>query len=230
MTHLDLLELLNLLNDDVKALEIDGSVRFTYRTEYFDTSGRDLYRDHVQNKMRRYKIRERTYIDSGLSQLEIKARKGTTETHKLVLPNSQGLDENGIALIREYLSEVLSKRASLGAWKKQSNRMPTELVSSAITEFMRITLLRPSCSEKITIDLNLHLQVNNESITSEPDVALVEVKSSTAKSFTVSQLRRLGFSSIKFSKYACAIDLLVSDRPRVHARRTLSKVFYSTSR
>lgn len=229
MTYPELLELLDLVNGDVTALEIEESVQFKYRTEYFDTADRDLYRNHAQNKMRRYKIRERTYLDNGLTQLEIKSRKGTSETHKHVLANPNGIAENRIAMIHEYLNEALSNQEFPGAWEKQPTKMPTELISSAITEFVRITLLRPSCGEKITIDLNLRLMVGNQSITASPDIALVEVKSSTAQSLTVSQLRHLGIRPTKFSKYASAIDLLICERPRVHARRTLAKVFHTTS-
>ena len=229
MTSQDLAQLLDMLGDDVNVLEIDQRIRFTYHTEYFDTPERDFYRSHVQNKIRRYKIRERTYLDSGQRQLEIKAREGTSETHKHVLANSHGLDESGIALIASYLNSAGLKTAPLDASSAPSSTMTSTLQSSATTEFSRITLFRPMYGEKVTIDLNLELIVGDQSITASPHIALVEVKSSTSQSFTVSQLRHIGIRQRKFSKYSSAIDLLVSDRPRVHTSRTLSKVFGAIS-
>ena len=225
MDEVQLETLLAVIRDDAQVLDIEGRTQFIYRTEYFDTVDRKMYRHHVQGRMRRMKIRERTYVDAGRTQIEIKARQGTSETHKTVLVDSQGLDERSEIFISEYLQDVLGETRLIGAHARTQDLDDSQLSISATTTFTRITLFRITCNEKITIDLNLELGVGDLKARARPSMALVEVKSASAQSQTVSLLRKQGMRPVNFSKYSSAIDLLVSERPRVHTRRTLSKVF-----
>jgi len=230
MSQAELLNLMLALGDQVTVLEIAGRRSFTYKTEYFDTADRVMYLHHVQKRPRRIKIRERSYTDSGLTQLEIKAREGTSQTHKLVLLNSHGLDERSRSFVREHVrTEPSDPQFSDTFDVLPDDDRPNYLASSALTHFTRMTLFVPSSTEKITIDLNLTLEVDGQIVHANPDIALVEVKSQTATSHTVTQLRRLGLHPTQFSKYCSAIDLLASPRPRVHTRRTLERFFATTS-
>jgi hypothetical protein len=235
MSQAELLEFIVALRDGTAVLDIGQRRSFPYKTEYFDTVNRAMYLHHVQKKLRRVKIRERIYTDSGLAQLEIKAREGTSQTHKLVLLNSHGLDERARKFVSEFMHSKQSVSHAADAAEVGHEEVAHEdggsndLVSSAVTHFTRITLFVPSSTEKITIDLNLTLEVGGQSIKANPDIALVEVKSLDHASHTVTQLRRLGFHPTQFSKYCSAIDLLASPRPRVHTRRTLERIFATTS-
>jgi hypothetical protein len=55
-------------------LEIDDRRAFRYRTTYFDTRELQIFRDHVQERRRRYKCRAREYVDSGLCMFEVKLK------------------------------------------------------------------------------------------------------------------------------------------------------------
>lgn len=195
LTQSQVADLIESFGDDVRILTINEKTHFDYLTEYLDTSTRKMYRHHVQGKSRRQKVRKRTYVDVGKSQFEVKERLGTAETRKTIV---------------SQLSEVQNYQ---------------ELQPSALTRFNRITLFRPQCQEKITIDFNLHLTVLNQSISAKPEMVLVEVKSINSRFESVRELRMRGVRPSNFSKYSCAIDLLASPRPRVHTRRLLAKMF-----
>src|SRR5690606_20388066 len=47
---------------------------FRYRTVYLDSLDFDFYRQHVQQRRHRFKVRTRTYCDSGACLLEVKSK------------------------------------------------------------------------------------------------------------------------------------------------------------
>jgi hypothetical protein len=67
-------------------LEIDGLRGFAYESVYFDTPDLLTYRQHLQGRRRRYKVRTRTYLDSGDCMFEVKLKGRRDETVKARLP------------------------------------------------------------------------------------------------------------------------------------------------
>jgi hypothetical protein len=67
-------------------LEIDRRRGFAYESVYFDTPDLLLYRQHVQGRRRRYKVRTRAYLDSGDCAFEVKLKDGRDRTVKARLP------------------------------------------------------------------------------------------------------------------------------------------------
>ena len=60
---------------DVRVLEIDGPrAASRYRSVYFDTPDLDSYLAAARRRRRRFKIRIRSYLDSGRHFLEVKTR------------------------------------------------------------------------------------------------------------------------------------------------------------
>ena len=71
----DLEELVERMSDDgARALQIGGIREFSYVSDYYDTPGLALYRDAATGRRRRFKLRKRVYVDSGLQFLELKTR------------------------------------------------------------------------------------------------------------------------------------------------------------
>ena len=70
---------------EMQVLEIDGSRIFRYESVYFDTPDLVSYRDAAHKRRRRFKVRTRSYLDSGICSLEVKTRerRGLTEKHRL---------------------------------------------------------------------------------------------------------------------------------------------------
>ncbi|MDX2345241.1 MAG: VTC domain-containing protein, partial [Acidimicrobiia bacterium] len=72
-------------HDGLRVLEIDGRRSFHYESVYFDTPERISYLAAAYRRRRRFKVRTRSYLDSGRCSLEVKTRerRGLTEKHRL---------------------------------------------------------------------------------------------------------------------------------------------------
>ncbi|WP_414529534.1 VTC domain-containing protein, partial [Actinomyces johnsonii] len=59
-------ELVDGLAPDARVLAIDEQRRFSYASTYFDTPGLEAFMLAARKRRRRFKVRTRTYLDSGL--------------------------------------------------------------------------------------------------------------------------------------------------------------------
>jgi hypothetical protein len=88
-------------------LEIDGRRAFGYRTTYFDTAELRAFRDHVQQRRRRYKCRAREYVDSGLCSFEVKLKgpRGRTVKRRMAYDRDRRdeLSEPALEFVRDCL-------------------------------------------------------------------------------------------------------------------------------
>jgi VTC domain len=78
--------LLGELSGELAVLEIDGLRQFRYDSVYFDTPALDSFHGAVHGRRRRFKVRTRSYLDSGSSVLEVKTAGGRGHTVKERLP------------------------------------------------------------------------------------------------------------------------------------------------
>lgn len=62
------------LAHDFGVLCEEGRTAFRYSSTYFDTPDLVTFRQHRQQRRRRFKIRTRSYLDSGLTMLEVKLK------------------------------------------------------------------------------------------------------------------------------------------------------------
>ncbi len=90
-----------------RALEIAGRRRFGYESVYFDTPDLDLYRAHRQGRRRRFKVRIRTYLDSGESMLEVKTKGPRGETVKARTPHDPHRRHRLDSTARDFVAEVV---------------------------------------------------------------------------------------------------------------------------
>jgi hypothetical protein len=81
-------------------LEISGRRAFAYRTTYFDTAELRVFRDHLQDRRRRYKCRSREYVDSGLCAFEVKLKgaRGRTVKHRMAYDRAHRDELSGPSL------------------------------------------------------------------------------------------------------------------------------------
>ena len=70
-------------------LDIDGQRAFGYRSVYLDTPDLDSYFAAGRGRRRRFKVRTRSYLDTGTTWLEIKTRgpRGTTAKERTAHPS-----------------------------------------------------------------------------------------------------------------------------------------------
>jgi len=214
-------QLLDQTTTSFAALEIAGERAFTYRTTYFDTRDLLLYRDHAQERSRRVKVRMRQYIESNRARLEVKAKLGNGQTQKTLFEDRCQLGPMEIPLIDQAIAQTYPT--------SRYSDLASQLIQSAITTFVRSTVINQNGVERITFDSSLRLDSNGKQVQLLPELVLVEVKSIHQISETVRKLRQLGFHPTSFSKYCAAIETTRDLRPRIHNANLLSSKLCSVN-
>ena len=198
---LDVDQLPAVLKNSIKQyriLDIDGRRLFLYETLYLDTIDNQMYLDHHNGKLNRYKIRFRNYVDSKKIFLEIKFKTNTGRTIKKRIRRKEidKLDSGKAKMYVEENSPYLYETLEPKMWSK----------------FRRITLVHKSVDERITVDLNLCYYTHSE----EKDMSflsIAEVKRdrSGEPSDFISILQSRQIFPTSFSKYCFGRNLLNKD-------------------
>lgn len=190
-------EILEHLKHSYKILEIEGLRYARYETRYFDTPDFEMYTRHHNRKLNRYKVRFRTYLDSGLHFFEVKFKtnKGRTIKKRCLL-NTAGYEITGEA------ETLLLKR---------SPYQPQQLQEAIRVYYNRITLVSNDLKERVTIDTELAYQMNDRS-TAFPNMIIAEVKQdkSGASNF-IHLMNELRIKDISISKYCLGIASLAKN-------------------
>ncbi|MEU8243706.1 polyphosphate polymerase domain-containing protein [Actinoplanes missouriensis] len=200
----ELPELLNRMPSSVRMLEIGGQRSFGYRSVYFDTAGLDSYLAAAHGRRRRFKVRIRTYLDTGLDFVEVKTRGARGVTVKERIPYEGDGSRLGPAGHR-YAHAVLTAAG-----------IPAEgLDFHAVmaTYYRRTTLYVPETGSRVTVDSDLAWQLPDGSTTRMPDSVVVETKSARAASDVDRLLWSLGHRPCRISKYATGLAALRPDLP-----------------
>lgn len=145
-TELD--HLLDLLPGTTRVLQIGDHRQFGYRSVYFDTPELLAYRLTAQRRRRRFKIRTRSYLDSGLHLLEVKTRGPRGTTVKQRVPYAG----DGERLVRQDKAEAYAALQHTGAVTPSS---ADDLRPTLITSYHRVTLFLPRSQSRVTIDSEL---------------------------------------------------------------------------
>ena len=143
----DLVPILTMALDKYRVQSIDG-VRVTrYDTLYFDTPDLKMYTMHHNRKLRRQKVRTRTYVESDLSFLEVKNKtnKGRTKKKRISIDRATFFNFHNNPQAMEFLGE-------------RSMFVADTLIPNVATRFDRITLVNKAKTERLTIDLNLEFE------------------------------------------------------------------------
>ena len=195
---------LNTLLNTYQILEIEGRRIMNYSSLYFDTEDFKFYLDHHNGRVNRTKIRQRKYVDSDLTFLEIKKKNGKGETNKSRIK----IDDFETKLSkksREFISEITSQDYNL--------------LPSLWNSFHRITLVNLKDNERVTIDLNL-TYTNKDKEKKYSNIVVVELKQSrfNRKSPVVKVLKNIGHHPYSISKYCIGVANLYQ-----HLKRNIFK-------
>ncbi len=210
-------EFLNRLTPSTEALSIDGSLAARYETVYFDTSDWASFRMSAHQRRVRMKVRTRTYVDSGVTFLEVKSRGASGVTVKERIPYDGGGDRLTIDA-RAYLADAAT-RLGLGGG------LAYELFPVIRTTYDRSTLLAPDGAGRITVDTDLSWRLPDGATLDLPDLVIVETKSLSAASATDRLLWRAGHRPVPVSKFATGLAALNPDLPRNRWARILRGPF-----
>ena len=181
-----------------RVLETEGERISPYDSIYFDTAALKMFSDHHNRRLKRQKVRTRSYVNSGTAFLEIKRKnnKGRTSKKRVEIPVSELRDFSGDAPACAYLAAK--------SWFTAEELSPV-----LETIFSRITLVNPARTERLTIDTCL--QFNNFRTgysCSLRDAVIIELKQDGR---AVSQMKGIlldhRVKPVRISKYCIAVTL-----------------------
>lgn len=189
-------------------LDIDGRTSFLYSSTYLDTPDLRTFHDHRQGRRLRYKVRTRTYVDTGTRMFEVKLKgaRGITDKVRIELPTDAPVDRLTWRT-RDFLDRSLS-RCRLDP--------PDVLLPAAVTDYRRTTVVALSGEERVTVDHDLVGYRGGWEVRMRPDAVLLEVKTRGGLTATERRLHELGIREARFSKYAAVLAAL---EPRLRGNR-----------
>jgi hypothetical protein len=189
------------IDGNYRILEIGGLRIFDYKSVYLDTEEHDFYCQHVTGKAVRIKVRYRTYIDTGVTYLEVKKKdnKNHTRKHRIVNePEDDGLCNcDAIRFLRPQICFNTGR-----------------LLPMLEGEYKRITLVAKDLNERVTIDFDMRF-AGGFSCINWPLLAIVELKRKKLSDRTPASkvLKSLSVRPAGFSKY-CIGSAALYDLPK----------------
>lgn len=177
-----------------------GVIAARYDTRYFDTESREMYLVHHNRQLTRQKIRTRHYEDGSATYLEVKNKnnRGRTKKKRIEIPVDDLMDFVGN-------SEALSFIEPLARYNINS------LSPAIATRFVRITIVNPELTERITIDLNLEFTDLRSGATGKIEgMSIIEIKQDgNIRSKAKDILDTLRVKPMRISKYCLGTALTV---------------------
>lgn len=191
-------ELMSRLGPDFRIMEIEGRRMFTYESVYFDTPDLEMFTAHKQGRRRRYKIRTRTYADSGLCMFEAKFKglRGQTVKHRIpyALAERDAINPEATEFLRAQL-------------RAEYNQELPHLEPVMRSDYVRGTFVNPLDEERLTCDVNL-VYSREDTTVYGPDLFVIETKTANGRGAADSALSQMGIRPVSMSKYCLGIALL----------------------
>ena len=194
-----------------RVLAIDGRRTFRYASVYFDTHDRRSYTDAARGRPHRFKVRTRTYLDSGVSLVEVKTRgpRGDTIKQRQPYAAERRWDLDGAA--RRFVGGIVPVPG-----------IELALRPALETHYRRVTLLLAGGS-RLTIDRDLVSRLPDGSEVALADLAIVETKSVGAAGEADRALWAMGCRPIRISKYCTSLAVLDPALPANRWTRALGQ-------
>ena len=241
-------ELVGGLTSEARVLDIDGRRRFSYASTYFDTPGLEAFMLTARKRRRRFKVRTRTYLDSGLCFLEVKTRgaRGTTVKRRMGYHPDDASRLTGPG--RSFVAVCLASTGVTGP--AAAREIAAALRPVLATTYERTTLHLPDAEARATIDTALtwrrltpgvrtraaagagapqalrpaHLTaaIDDGEPVAVADIAVVETKNPATPSPADRALWDAGHRPTRISKYATGMALLHPELPANRWYRTLT--------
>lgn len=190
-------QIMSEIRDHYRVLEVEGKRMSRYETLYYDTRNFELYRQHHQGKLNRYKIRHRTYLESDIGFLEVKFKNNKGRTIKT----------------------RISKKDVPYSWEGESMNFleksipyePNNLIPVMWVNYVRNTLVNKTGAERLTIDLDLTFIRDQVSHTFEK-LVIAEVKQDKRKASPFMEvMKKYRIREGAISKYCMGIATVCDD-------------------
>ena len=220
-------ELVDGLAPDARVLAIDEQRRFSYASTYFDTPGLEAFMLAARKRRRRFKVRTRTYLDSGLCFLEVKtngSREATVKDRFKYDPDdADRVTPDGRLFVIERLVE------SGTCSSDEARTIADALVPVMDSTYSRTTLHLPHDEARTTFDTQLTWDLFGpdgkrlERGVSVGHLNVVETKNPSTASPTDRLLWNQGHRPARISKYATGLALLDASLPTNRWNRTIKR-------
>ncbi len=192
------------LEGELEALDIDGRRSFGYESHYFDTPSLLTYREHLDGCSDRFRLRTRSYLDSGKTMFDV----------KLAGPDGGTMKRRAPHLFDDRNRITPDARRHLAAALLEAGRsVPRALVASLVIAYRRTTFVLRDSSARVTCDRGLVWTHGGQTVTGLSDHVLVEVKSAGATSIVDRVLEELCVEPVSISKYCVGLALLRPELP-----------------
>lgn len=210
-------------------LEIEDLRTFGYHSVYLDTSDLSCYLQAARRRPRRFKVRTRTYMDSGQCWLEVKTRdrRGWTVKHRTAydVRDREALTPDG----RQFVEQVLAA-SDLGL------EAGTALGPALRSVYRRSTLHLPTTGSRVTLDTTLTFRGSGPALpvpgtatpsaVALPGYAVVETKTDGRPCAADRLLWAEGYRPVRISKYGTGLAALDPDLPATPWRRVLGRELF----
>lgn len=201
-------------HDGLLVLDIDGRRSFRYESVYFDTPDLVSYLAAAHKRRRRFKVRTRSYLDSGVCALEVKTREGRGLNEKHRRPHSidrrASLDGDAIEFVAGF---------------DQVAPFTAGLEPALTTRYRRTTLIEPESASRMTTDIGLEAATPAGSTLVLPWIAIVETKTDGKPCAVDHLLWRLHQRPTKVSKYCTCLAAMTPGLPANKWNRALRTHF-----
>ena len=197
-----LAKLLELAQGEYYAQSIDGKKVANYMTTYWDTDDHIFYMEHHNKRAPRQKVRVRTYMDSGVTYLEVKTKNNHGRTKKKRIEVTEH-DLTYCGEKEEFVQGLV-------------HRDLCSIHPTVRNQFHRITLVNYGKTERLTIDYDV--QFLNYETGQNADVGplvIIELKrDGYVYSPVLNMLKQLRIKPSGFSKYC--IGSVITNRGLKH--------------
>ena len=197
------------LDERFDVLEIDGRRVSAYTSTYFDSPDLGCFHEHRQGRRGRFKVRTRTYLDSGDCWLEVKVKTAGGKTYKERRPYAAGDTRQLTVEGRKFVAEQLAERNSC-----ELDRLEPSLT----VDYQRSTLVATDGKARLTIDSGLtatSLATSSlptaggaRQVAASRRLLVVETKSANGMHAADRTMRSLGVRPQSMSKYCLATAAL----------------------
>lgn len=205
--------LLHDLGARTRVLQVEGERRFPYVSVYHDTLDLHCYRSAAQRRRRRFKVRQRCYLDSGDTFVEVKTRGARRATVKQRAASRRlGVLD---AADRGFVRDVLGSQGIDASVR--------ELRPVLTTQYVRTTLLLPEDAARLTLDTGLTWTAPDGAL-ARTRLVVVETKGGASASVADRLLRQRGHRPVRLSKFGTGLALLDDDLPAHKWHRTVRRL------
>jgi hypothetical protein len=200
--------LLPQLSQNYNVLTIEGNRVFSYQTDYYDTPGLNMFYDHHNGRLTRFKVRHREYIESQLAFLEVKFRsnKGRIIKERIKVQNH-------------------NLQSFAGFIGKHTPYNPGHLTCTVVNHFNRFTLVDHGMKERVTTDFNISFTGKSKNIFLN-GLVIIEIKQAHADktSLIYQALKANNVRPSSISKYCVGVALLNDKSKYNNFKHTLLQI------